>query len=408
MVYFSNQELAISYHVSARTVRNWIESAKNGKLNLSLHSKGERTYIANTSKNTELLELLSENGKKYRPHRSHKIVTPKAEFYELYTQEQIYDIVSSLEINKEIPYQYEYFGSGAENWDDYSERLAYEETLNSLKSTISLLKFNRIYIDSLISKYDQVNIVDIGVGNGYPVKDLLAYFIEKGKLGRYIAIDISPTMLSIVEKNIKKWFGDSISFEKHMLDIDHDRFGHLLAEEYIKTDAEGTTNLIMLLGGTLSNFRKPEAVLNVIHDSMGINDYLVHSQKLDTKSTRRYFDFKPAAPTTSNLAPLDNLVINMINIDESDYDVDMGFDDKIRERYIRVILKIAITVRFKFKGGERNIHFNKGDSILIWRAHQFNVLDVVGQLMESDMYPLQVSQTHTQEYVLTVSRIKRD
>ncbi len=122
----------------------------------------------------------------------------------------MYDIVSNLEINKEIPNQYKYFGSGAGNWNNYTERLAEEENLNSLRSTISLISINKPYIDDLLKDYTQVNIVDIGVGNAYPVKELLAHFLEQGKLGRYIALDISPTMLRIAEANIKKWFGDTV------------------------------------------------------------------------------------------------------------------------------------------------------------------------------------------------------
>jgi len=213
MLYFTNQELAVAHHVSVRTVRNWIESAKAGKLDLVLHTKGERTYVANTSKNMAVIKVLAENGKKYRPHRSQKTVSPKPEFYELYTQEQLFDIVSNLEINHEIPRQYNYFGEGAKNWDNYAVRLSEEDAPSLLNASVELLEHNQEYLDHLLKHYEQVNIIDIGVGNAMPVKNFLAHLLAQNKLGRYIAIDISPTMLEIAEKNIRKWFGDKINYE---------------------------------------------------------------------------------------------------------------------------------------------------------------------------------------------------
>ncbi len=77
MLYFSNQELATTHHVSVRTVRNWIEAAKAGKLVLTLHTKGERSFIANTPKNSLLIKELVLKGKKFRPHRAQKTVMVK-------------------------------------------------------------------------------------------------------------------------------------------------------------------------------------------------------------------------------------------------------------------------------------------------------------------------------------------
>ncbi len=86
----------------------------------------------------------------------------------------------------------------------------------------------------------------------------------------------------------KSWFGDSIKFEGYEYDINYDRFSKLLANEYMRGDAENTINLVLLLGGTLSNMRYPDNGYRMIHDSMGINDILIHTSKLDTETTRKY------------------------------------------------------------------------------------------------------------------------
>jgi len=97
-----------------------------------------------------------------------------------------------------------------------------------------------------------------------------------------------------------------------------------------------------------------------------------------------------------------------LNIDNSYYDVELGYDHLYRERFERIRLKVALSVKFNFKAGERTITFNKGDAILTWRALQQAAADVASQFDRNDFYLLHTSQTEDQEYILTVSRVKRD
>jgi len=203
MLYFKKAELAETYHISEKTVTNWIREAKDGKLNLELREEQGRAWIANTTRNIELIEQLVERRKKFRNSRGLKAITPKPEFYELYNQQQIFDITSSLDIYHEVAPDYTYFNGGAEYWDKYAQRLASETVPNLLTSTIKQLKTNQGYIDDLISKYKRVNIVDIGPGNALPVKELLQHLLDQGNLGRYIALDISPSILKVAERNIR-------------------------------------------------------------------------------------------------------------------------------------------------------------------------------------------------------------
>lgn len=407
MLYFKNSELAYTYHVSVKTVSNWIEATKQGKLDLTLHQHGDRSYVTNTARNIAIIEQLVERGKKYRPHRTLKVVTPKPEFYNLYSQSQVYDLVSNLEIHHEILLDYSYFGEGASYWNNYAYRLLKEETPNNLTSTNRLLAQNREYLDGLLEKYSKVNIVDVGVGNALPAKDLLDRFLEQRKLGRYIGVDISREMLRIARKNVREWYGDLVRFEDYEIDINHERFVNILAEDYITGKNNDTANVILFLGGTIQNFRKPDAPLRSIHDSMGVNDFLIHAQKLDTESSRRYFDFN-LQPGRSALATNHRLIFDLLNIDPSFYDVEMGFDSDKKERYIRVRLKLALTLKFDFEVGQRTLELDKGDTILLWRAWQKSALDVTRELDKNDFYVLQSSQTDDQEYLLTVSRIKRN
>jgi len=406
MIYFKNVELAEKYHVSLGTVRNWIRAAAENKLALTLHTEGERMFIANTSSNLAVIEQLVSKGKKYRNTKAAKEVAPRAEFYKLYNQAQIYDIVNNLETHHEVPRQYNYFGGGANNWDRYSQKLASEVTPNVLTRTIELLGDNRSYLDKLLASYKRVNVVDIGPGNAFPARDLLGHLLDQKKLGRYIAVDISSVMIEIARRNIGQWFNHKVPFEGFQADITHERFGSLLAEEYLQ-DGNETISLILFLGGRRVNKKKTDGAFETINDSMNRHDLLVYTDKLDSEASRNYFDFNPGADA-SRLAPNHRFIFDLLNIDESFYDVERGFDQRRGHRYIRVRLKVALRINFSFDIGEHSVELEKGETILLWRAWEVSAQDIIDQQERTDFHVLQASQSEDQGYILTVSRVKAE
>ena len=400
MKYFKNTELAKLYNVSEKSVRNWIQAAKEGKLELTLHTENGKATIANTTRNTTLIEELVQKGKKYKNTRGYKVIRPSEKFYKLYTPQQIVDIISNIDIYREIPLQYTYFNSGAERWDKYTQHLLRQQTPNSLKNTINLIDLGLGYLDVLIGDYDQVNVIDVGVGNALPVRGLLQHLIDNKKLGRYIGIDISQEMLDIAGKNVKEWFKGTVQFEGYVKDISHDRFNDLLTAEAFSTSKNRTINLVLFLGGTISNFREPNHVLTSLRDSMGKHDLLLFSKKLDTEKSRRYFEMA----ATGNQA-LD-LVLSLLNIDRSLYTTEQYFDENKMARQLVARLNVALTVKFELYGTERAIDLNKGDGILLWRARHQSGLDTLAEFDENGFELLHASRSKDRDYLLLVSRIK--
>jgi len=406
MLYFKNSELATRYKISLGTVRNWIESAQAGKTSLALFTHDDRVFIANTPENVVLIEQFVEERRKYRNSRAVKEITPSDEFYRLFSPEQIYDIIKSLEVYREIPRDYNYFDSGADSWLSYVDKLSTQEVPNLLNQTIKMISNNQEYLDKLLVNYTKINVIDIGVGNAMPVKKLIAHLRKIGKMGRYIAADISPDMIDIARKNIDKWFDGEVVFEAVTLDIKKDRFSPIMYQEYMEKESKGIANIILLLGGTLSNFDDPDGVLHVIRESMGVNDYFIHTQLLDTDKSRSNFGNNDAPVSSPILAQKYRLIFDLFNIDESYYEVEMGFDKEQNERYIQTRLKVALNIKFKNEAGERTVSLNKGDVILLWRHRHLKALDVVKMFDKNGFHLLQTQQTEDQEYILTVSKVK--
>ncbi len=408
MLYFKHSELVSNYHVSLKTVHNWIDAAKQGKLELQLHERNGRTYIANTPTNLIALENLADKGKKYRNTLHHRVVTPKVEFYELYSPRQILDIISNLNIHREIPRQYNYFDGGANNWNRWLQRLRNEETSNILKSTINLMHDNLGQLDLFLKDYDRVNVIDAGVGNAMPAQELLGHLLGQGKLNRYIAIDISKSMLEIAERNISEWFGGEAAFEGHIRDLSYERFDDLLVDDLLDEQQGKIVNVVLLFGATPSNFRDPSDALRTIYGSIGDNDLLVYSDKADTENSRRYFDFGHKPGAAAHLSPNHSFILDLLNIDQSLYEIDMGFSREKRMRYIRVCLATALTVSFKIDGKVREVSFEKGDTILLLRVWHQTVLGLISAFEKAGFLLLQASLTKDREYLLTISGVNKD
>lgn len=403
MRYYKNVELARLYKISEGTVRRWINATLKGKLDLQLHEQNGRMHVANTAKNTQIIKKIIAEGQKHANARWHKKITPPGKFYELYDKRQIVDIINGLEIYREMPFQYSYFGSGAKAWDTYAQRLWNEEDNdNTIKATAELLDSNFDNIHQLISEYECVNIIDIGVGNALPVRNFIQRLLASDvTIKRYIALDISPEILSIAKENITSWFPGQINFEGYSRNFIYDRFDDLLLNE----DPTSTLNIVLFLGGTLSNLRDPNEALHSTLHSMSKNAVLLTSKKLDSDETRRYFDFHVES-NLPELPLLHRMVIENLGIDTSLYSVIQGYDPHIKSRSIKIKLNFDITISFKIGDTTRNIDLNKDETILVWRAWHQNQLEAVNELNKNGFSFLCASVSNDERYILTISRRK--
>lgn len=406
MPYFKHSELVDTYHVSLKTVHNWIDGAKQGKIDLDLFERNGRTYIANQSRNLLALQKLSEQGKKYRNVRYNKPVTPLDDFYQIYNRQQIHDIITNLETHGEIPRQYNYFNGGANNWDKFARQMEKGESPNMLKGGIELIRANLGNIDALIEGYDQVNIIDIGPGNCVPVKELLTHLIDKKVLHRYIAIDISESMLQIARKNITTWFSEDVEFEGYIKDVTRERFDDLLIDDMLVKGGTKTINLALLMGATPMNYPDPYEMVRVICKSLGSNDLLMYTDKPHTAIDQVNFEVNANLDSNASaLSPKYSFIIDLLGIDGSLYDVEMGFNEKVRISYIQVRLKTAVTILFDFTDGQRSVNLEKGQTILLWRAWYQTQLEIISEFEHAGLTLLQSSLTKDRQYMLTISGV---
>lgn len=404
MKYFRNTELAKLYGVSEKSVRNWIQAAQTEKIDLQLYEHNSKWFVANTSKNTAVIEELVAKGKKYKNTRSVKHVVPSSELYKICDEKQLYNLISELDIHREIPHQYSYLSQGADHWDKYTYKLLGEKLPNSLTNTIRLLDLSEEYLRSLVQNYSGINIIDLGVGNCLPVRKLLTNLKDMHLLKRYVGIDTSPDMLAIAEANINTWFGRSVNFESNLRDISYDRFGDLVVADSFDNHRDHVANIVLFLGGTISNLRDPDQALLTIKNSMGRNDMLIITRKLDTPESRRFFDF--TVTEEQELSLKERYMLDLLGIEQAFYSVEQFFDKSTMSRKIQVRLRVDLTIKFTLNGKTRIVSISKGDSILLWRSDHQTLDETVQQLDRTGFEVLQAAKSPDRQYSLYISRIK--
>ncbi|MEH2080052.1 MAG: hypothetical protein V7K89_08565 [Nostoc sp.] len=84
---------------------------------------------------------------------------------------------------------------------------------------MDLLKDHFKYLNGNIESGEKVNIIDVGVGNYYPVKKFIGKFNKLGKVNKYIALDISEQLLHVSKSNFIKWF-PLVEFINLIIDIE--------------------------------------------------------------------------------------------------------------------------------------------------------------------------------------------
>lgn len=404
MKYFKNKELTTLYNVSDKTVRNWIAASQEGKLGLKLYEENGKTYIADSIANNQLLEQTVKKGKKYRNNRNHKVLTPSQEFYELFNTSQVIDIANWLDNYHELSWHYMYFGDAAKYWDRYLHELYNAGTPNLLTNTIETLDLSADYIDALIKPYQYVNVINVCIGNNLGIRNTLARLQQQKKLKRFVAIDISQGILDVSERNIEQWFNGSIHMEKYLLDVRGQSFGDILLKDTYGDDASATINLIFLVGGPIVNFKNPQQVLQTINRSMGKNDLLVTSLRRNTPQAKQFFDFNIKSDPTL-LGWHRKVLLDRLSVDESLYELEQGVDEATKYRYIRVRLKVGLSIRFESDSFQKIVRLEKGDTILLWRAKHYRDQDIINAFREASFSPVHVSQSLDRELNLLISKI---
>lgn len=372
-IILKNTQIAKEFKVSHTTVTNWIEATKKGQNNLELATIGKRYFIIDSLQNREILYSLANRAKNYLWALKKQEVKVKKEFYEIFSYDQICEIISNLTGLKEIPYKFTYLNRGAELWEKH-----YLISLNNQERVVTkerqLISENLENILFKFKKYCKINIFDIGCGNGLPVIPIIKRLLESHSQVTYTAIDISPMMIEIDKKQLLNNF-PNLDYRSEVLDFDFSNLSELFIESKID---KSCVNLILHLGGTLGNQNDVHRIYANFKYSMGINDYLILGAGLENYQTKATV-LKPHNEYHSKRT---TWIIDLMGLkgcyDDNLFDV---YDSQNKEYIRKVKINKDVNIIFNLDDKNLTIDLTQGEEIVVSRFKRFKEIDLISNLL---------------------------
>ncbi len=289
---------------------------------------------------------------------------PTAQFYEIFSPKEINNIVQGVSEQKELPFKYFYKEKMARMWDQ-SVKNKYLSSNSTTQSDIYLLEKSFNFIAEKKAKFDLINLIDIGPGNSYPVKQLISQLDEKGWLNRYIGIDISQDILNLSKNNINNWF-PNVDFKGYLLDFEENNFRDIALEN--KTHKEGLKimNVLVYLGETIGNHINPLDVFKNFQHSLDKEDVLMLTFSLKLPNDNPEFNCKNHISYDAY-----QYFIELLNIKAEDCEIIGGFDHGTGRYFTKMLFHQDYILEFKIEGQKKSVFLKKGETIQIYRYRKY-------------------------------------
>jgi len=320
---------------------------------------------------------------------------PSAEFYSIFSNAEILDIIQTLTTRREISLKYSYKGQGANIWNKFYLNYLRPRWYRPVNREIALLNDNFEIITRKISAVNTINIIDVGAGNSYPVKQFIRRLHRLGKITRYIALDISEDLLNVSQKNIKKWF-PHIDFISDKIDIENQSLSQTLLNHQVNLKTDDTAQIILHLGVTMGNHHNRTAVLQNFRDSMGKQDVLVFTNEIGSNCQ---WDGTVRGGLKYHVDNVYTWVKNALGIQGEDCELVRKYDPKTDSIVATIQFNQNYRINFQLMGEEKPMEIATGEAVTIWRQHKFEIPDLLQELEQAGF---RVIQYNTDPYLSTI------
>lgn len=325
---------------------------------------------------------------------NNRIAQPSSEFYKVFSQQEILHLIEALKTRREIPLKYSYKGTGANIWDDFYKKLIIPNWYRS-NVEINLLRDNFKYLNDKTQNCQKVNVIDVGAGNSYPVKEYISKLDKLGKINRYTALDISEELLEVSKRNFTKWF-PFIKYTNSYIDIEN----NLIPEYLLHQDG---INIFLHLGVTIGNLQHRVKALKNFRQSMGKNDLLVLTNEIGNNSQ---WDGIARGGCYYHAEQIYQRINKNIGIQHQDCKLIRKYDKKTDSVVANLKFTSDYTINFSGTGIDKNVIISKDEEITIWRHHKYQLPELIQELEQAGLKLIHYSTNKYQSHIMAICKIK--
>lgn len=324
------------------------------------------------------------------------IVKPNSEFYANFSQQEIFKIIHALEYNREIPLKYSYKGRGAKIWDDFYLKYIVPRWYRTYNVEIDLLNKSYKYILGIIKDRHHINIVDVGAGNSFPVKQFIHRLNKLGKANKYIALDISEELLDVSQKNITKWF-PNLKFQSHTIDIENHCISEKILNNQENDNPENTANIFFHLGVTIGNHQDRAKVFKNLRDSMGKHDLLIFTNEIGDNSK--------ISGGCYHGEQIYSWIQRSMEIPASDCEFVRKYDATKDSIVANMKFCRDYTIHFQYLEIDQKVDLLKNEEITLWRFHKHTISELVQELEQAGLQLIHYITNRKSSHIMTICSV---
>lgn len=330
----------------------------------------------------------------------HRIAKPSSEFYSIFSEEEVLELIQALELRREIPLKYSYKGRGAKIWNNFYLKYIIPKWYRKSSVEIDLLRDNFEYLNGNQRGCEKVNVVDVGSGNSYPVKKFIDQLNQLDRINKYIALDISEELLNLSRNNFRNWF-PSIDFESYAIDIENSCLPQILKNQD-KIEIDYTPKIFLHLGVTMGNHQNRNKVLKNFRNSMGKKDLLVFTNETGCNSS---WDGKVRGGFKYHAEEIYTWIKNKMGIRAEDCELVRKYDDKTDSIVANLKLRHNYTLNFSLMEIDKNIKISEGEEITIWRHHKYEIPELLQEIEKAGLQLVHYSTNKYLSHVMVICEV---
>lgn len=275
------------------------------------------------------------------------------------------DVLTGLSSHqKSISAKYFYDDLGSEIFQKISQHPDYYPT----KTEFTILQKSCTLIPDII-KESEIDIIELGAGDGHKSKLLIDGFLSKGCKVNFYPIDISEKAMQLLGKNLT--INESLNIHGVVAD-------YFTGLNHLKK-VSGNKKLVLFLGSNIGNFNKPQSrdFLKKLWLSLNASDYVLigYDLKKDTQVLNKAYNDADGLTKAFNL----NL-LNRINRElGGDFDVSKfqhyGFYNPTLEAMESYLIS-SEDQNVYISALEKNFHFGKFEPMHLECSYKFSPDDI--------------------------------